>query len=358
MGTKDDCICMVIGWPDTWSKGAEKFFGWCHDVGIIKDRYFKVGHASMCLIHKERKTVEYFDFGRYTCDKGMGRARGMNTDPNLKINLKAEIDKQGKVTNIQAIVDYLFKIVRYTHGEGVIYFSMYDKLDYEKTMEFVDEIQQQGSVKYTTFAPNSTNCSRFVCGALMAGTSSKWDRIKLFLTPTVRASPVGTAVDVGYQTNVYRQADIDSPLENFKMSRWGNFKLLWNNTKGNFVGEKVIRPNLIEAIERPSNVRESAQWLGGLGEGNWLDIRPEFIHGKSVIRATSYYHDGVVNYDTIVQAKEEGAFNEKEAFEVVYDCSRLFVTVKQNGNKVRLYLVDDYESYSKKQINKTVSTWN
>ena len=357
MAQKNDCICMVIGWPETWSKGAEKFFGWCHDVGIIKDRYFKVGHASMCLIHKEHKTIEYFDFGRYTCDAGMGRARGKNTDPSLVINLKADIGSDGKVKNIQEIVDYLFDIVHYTHGEGVIYFSMYDKMNYKKSMKFVDDIQQQGSVRYTTFAPGSTNCSRFVCGTLMAGTSSLWDRIKLFLTPTFRASPVGTAVDVGYQSKVYRQVDKDSPLENFKMGRWGNLKLLWNNTKGNFVGEKIIRPNLINAVERPENVPEKAQWLGGLGEGNWIYIRNESLGTSSVTRATSYYYNGEVNYDTIVQVKEGESFDKEKAFEVVYDCSRLFVTVKQNGKKLRLYLVDDYQNLKENKINKTASTW-
>ncbi len=356
MAQKDDCICMVIGWPDTWSKGAEKFFGWCHDVGIIKDRYFKVGHASMCLIQKDTGKIEYYDFGRYTCDHGQGRARGANTDPNLEIKLKAEFDTDGKMTNIQELVNYLFTVVKYTHGEGVIYFSMYDKMNYAKTMEFVDNIQQQGSVRYTTFAPNSTNCSRFVCGAIMAGTSSTWDRIKLFLTPTLRASPVGTAVDVGYQSNVYKQDNLESPLENFKMSRLGNLSLIWNNTKGNFVGEKVIRPNLINAANRPQNVPESAQWLGGLGEGNWVDVFEENINDETFIRAISYYHDGEVNYDTIV-ADKKGAFRPNEKFDVVYDCSRLFVTVKQKGQKIRLYLVDDFINFQKK-TNKTVSTWN
>lgn len=151
MAQKDDCICMVIGWPDTWSKADSPFFKWFYDNGIFKDMYFKVGHASMCLIHKETKEVEYFDFGRYTCDNGMGRARGKNTDPSLAIKVKAEIDENEKVTNIQEIVDYLFNIVRYTHGEGVIYFSLYGKMNYAKTKDFIDDLQQKGSVRYTTF---------------------------------------------------------------------------------------------------------------------------------------------------------------------------------------------------------------
>lgn len=358
--TKDDCICMVIGWPDTWSKGVEPLFVAAHKYGIIKDLYFKVGHASMCLIHKETKKIEYFDFGRYTCAHKQGRARGMNTDPSLEITLKAKINDDGKVENVQEIVDYLFKIVRYTHGEGVIYFSLYDKMNYAKTMAFVNNIQEKGSVRYTTFLPASTNCSRFVCGAVMAGTSSFRDKMRLTFQPTYKASPIGTAIDVGYQSDIYRQENIDSPLENFKMTRWDNFKLLWNNTKGNLKGEKIFRPNLIDARERPSNVSEEAQWLGGLGEGNWVWIRPmETEDGEIVVRATSYYHDGEVNYDTIVSEKgNANHFSIRKSFEVTYDCSRLFVTVHQNNQKTRLYLIDDFESFSKqKSIKITSKAW-
>lgn len=363
MAQKDDCICMVIGWPDTWSKGDSKFFKWCYDTGIFKDQYFKVGHASMCLIHKETKEIEYFDFGRYTCDNGMGRARGKNTDPSLAINLKAEINEKGKVTNVQEIVDYLFRIVRYTHGEGVIYFSFYDKMNYAKTMAFVDDLQQKGSVKYTTFLPDSTNCARFVSDAVRAGTSSAWDSFKLLFTPTYKASPIGTAIDVGYQTNIYRQENLDTPLENFRMTRWDNIKFLWNSTKGNLTGEKVTRPNLIAAQERPSNVPKTAQWLGGLGEGNWVSIKEEEIGGELYIRAISYYHDGIVNYDTIVATRVGVAldgntpFDMNTPFEVTYDCNRLFVTVIQDGQKKRLFLIDDYASFQKKNIKKTVSSW-
>lgn len=337
---KENCIIMAIGWPNTWSKGAEKIFTWSYNNGIIKDRYFKVGHAAMCLIHKETKEVLYFDFGRYTCDKGQGRARGKNTDPKLTIQTKATFDAQGKVTNLQEIVNDLFNIVAYTHGEGVIYFSMYDKMNFEKTIQFIDNIQQQGSVRYTTFSPNSTNCSRFVAGAIMAGGTNWKDKVKLFFTPTLRASPVGTVVDVGYQSNVYRQENINSPLENFSMKRADYIKLLYDNIKGNFVGEKVERPDLIDAKIRPENVPHTATWLGGLGEGNWIYISP-LIQPHSY-RARAYYHDGTANYDIIVEDKTQ-SFDINKPYLITYDCSRLFVTTVQNNKRFLLRLIKDYE---------------
>ncbi len=349
---QEECIFMAIGWPETWSKGAEKFFGWCHDVGIIKDRYFKVGHAALCLIHKETQEVEYFDFGRYTCDKGRGRTRGQNTDPSLKIHTKAIFDEKGKIGNLEDIVNELFRNEKNTHGEGVIYFSLYDKIDYQKTKKFIKDLQDKGSVRYTTFAPNSTNCSRFVAGALMAGGTSTWDKIKLFFTPTLRASPVGTVCDVGYQSNVYRQKSLESPLENFPMGRLGNLKLLWDNVKGNFVGEKVIREDLIEANERPKNVSENAEWLGGLGEGIWIDLRED---ENGDIRATSYYYDGRVNYDILVNLDENQLFDIHQKFKITYDCSRLFVTIQQNGKKMRLYYKEDVKNKGEEKLFTSVS---
>ena len=205
----------------------------------------------------------------------------------------------------------------------------------------------------------STNCARFVSDAIVAGSSSLKDKIKLILTPTFKASPVGTAIDVGYQSNIYRQRDIDSPLENFKMTRWDNIKMLWHCTKGNLRGEKIVRTDLVDAQARPANVPEKAQWLGGLGEGNWVLIDPIKLDGEeNAIRATSFYHDGVINYDTIVAAKNNNVdFDINSPFEVVYDCTRLFVTVKQNGKKIRLDLVDDFETYSKQKSIKTATAW-
>lgn len=339
----DNAICMVIGWPETWSKGAEKFFGWCHEVGIIKDRYFKVGHAALCLIHKDTGEIQYFDFGRYTCDHGMGRVRGSNTDPHLNIPLQAEFDPSGQIANLKEITRFLFSITRYTHGDGMIYFSLYHKMDWAKSLAFVDDLQQQGSVRYTTFAPNSTNCSRFVLGTLLAGSSSAKDKAKFVLTPTLRASPVGTVVDAGYESGVYRQQSAQEALEHFQMGRMGNIKLIFNNIKGNFSGEKVVRPDLIDKGEQPENVPQAAKWLGGLGEGNWIHLRAE----EAVIRATAYYHDGSLNYDTVV-ADSESRFNPQSPHEITYDCNRLFVTVLQAGQRIRLRLVEDYPQYAKR----------
>ncbi len=355
----DNCICMVIGWPDTLAKGAEKFMTWCHKVGIIKDVYFKVGHAAMCLIHKETGKIEYFDFGRYTCDTGQGRARGMNTDPALEIKVKAKIDQNGKMINVQELVDFLFKIDRFTHGEGQIYFSLYGKMNYEKTMEYVDHIQQQGSVRYTTFMANSTNCSRFVCDAIIAGSSVEKDKRRLVYTPTYKASPIGNAVDVGYESNVYRQKDIDSPLENFKMTRWDNLKLIWNNNTRNFKGKKIVRPNKIDEVPRHESILGNAEWLGGLGEGNWVSITPVIYKGQACFRATAQYEDGMINYDTIVKAKDTEV-DSNLPFSVTYDCSRLFVTILQANKKIRLFWLKDYKDVNTKLINtpnSKISIW-
>ncbi len=358
---KDDCICMIIGWPDTYAKSAEKIFTWFYDIGVIKDPFFKAGHASMCIIHKESKEIEYFDFGRYTSDEGLGRARGKNTDPHLEIKVKARIDENGKLGNLQELVDFLFTISRFTHGEGVIYFSLYDKMNYAKTIKFIDDIQQKGSMPYTTFLPNSTNCARFVCGALLAGSSVRRDKVRLLITPFIRASPIGNAIDVGYQSNIYRQRSLESPLENFKMTRWDNVKLLWSNMVDNLKGEKKIYPEPPQKpIKQSDDIPENAHWLAGLGEGNWISITPLEFDGQTCFRAVAQYEDGLVNYDTIVKAEKEDEVDPSLPFEVAYDCSRLFVSIKQNGKKIRLYWLKDYQDVNKnliRKLNTSISTW-
>ncbi len=344
---KEDCICVPIGWPDTWSKGGDKILKLLYKLNISKDQYYKVGHAAMLIIHKETGYVEYFDFGRYTTHPDNGRVRSEETDPGLHIPIQAELEGE-KIKNLIEIVDYLFTISHITHGYGMIYFSLYPYMNYEKVKAFTDDLISKGSVRYTTFGPASTNCARFILGALLAGGTRRYDKIKGVLCPTFRASPVGTAVDFGYESDVFRKKDSESELENFPMSRWDNFKLLWDSVKVNLKGEKktIERNNHLNPEPLHEDLDPSVQWLGGLGEGYWLRIRT--LQNK-LYRITAYYPDSVINYDTVV-VDESGTFDIDENYKFVWDCSRMFITIEQNNTKYKMDLVEDFVEWEKKHL--------
>jgi hypothetical protein len=306
-----------------------------YKVGLLKSQYFRVGHAGMMLIPKSTGIPEYFDFGRYTTRLGWGRVRGAETDPTLRMEVRADFDKHGIIRNAEEISDYLLSRPHATHGDGIIYFSFYYKMNYALAKAHIQGLQQRGSVRYTTFTPNATNCSRFVCGSILAGGTSPKDKLKLLLTPTLRASPVGTVVDVGYESGVFRQKP-DGKLENFNMTRMDNLALLYKNMKGSFTSEAHSwqTGHFFDPFERPANVPESAQWLGGQGEANWILLSPWGEDGR--LRATAYYPDGRLSYDIIVKPQGNQNIDPDRPHQFIHDCTRIFVTVKQDGRQVRL----------------------
>lgn len=346
---QSDCFCIPIGWPDTWSLGEDQFLRWLYKWGISKDKYYKVGHAAMLLIQRSTGYVEYFDFGRYTTDPKRGRVRSEITDPLLHIPIQAKIQAD-RIVNLEVIIDYLFTITRVTHGYGVLYCSVYPKMNYASTKQFTDNLIQKGSIRYTTFAPKSTNCARFVVGALLAGSTNRFDRLKLQLPLTLKGSPVGTAVDVGYISGIFRKEKKEAKLEHIEMNRWDNIGLLWSGLKGNLKGKKrtIERNNHLKAEALPTNVAHHAQWLGGLGEGVWLCL---FKLKNNKYRVQGFYHDGELNYDIIV-SDDSGLFDANLPFQFVYDCSRLFICLSQNGKIFKMPFFKDYQSVSQSIISK------
>ena len=118
---------LVLAWPDTFVKHSDewlcKVLPW---VGLGTRTAIKAGHAALVLIENKTGACAYYDFGRYITPKGMGRVRGVTTDAELEIPMKAHICEDGIIENLSDILRWLAAHPDKTHGEGRLVASVCD----------------------------------------------------------------------------------------------------------------------------------------------------------------------------------------------------------------------------------------
>lgn len=248
-------FAIALAWPELYCKQAG---GW-YDIplnflGITKNNYYKVGHAAIVLINGENLTAHYFDFGRYHAPYGYARARCAETDTELNLKTKPLVDvSRGEILNFTEFLVEL-QSSNVFHGEGTLYAS-YTCIQFEHAFAKAMEMVEKSPMKYGPFQYKGSNCSRFVCDVLNAGSLNLLEWLKLNflipLTPTtltnVRALP--------HQTTM--QKIHDTPT---------------------FIPVKLTKQQLKSTLtppKLPKHLPSSAQWLAGEGVGSWFVIKHE-----------------------------------------------------------------------------------
>jgi len=99
--------------------------------------------------------------------------RGANTDAELEIPFAAQINKQGALLNHAEFALWLDANPQRTHGEGRLLTSVCDAVDYQKANLFIENLQAEGSIPYSAFGKNGSNCARFVTDTILAATEDK-----------------------------------------------------------------------------------------------------------------------------------------------------------------------------------------
>ena len=75
-------IIVILSYPDTvvrpayWELSSKIW----PLIGIGGKHAIQAGHAALLLIHKNKKEINYFDFGRYITTYGNGRVRSKEND--------------------------------------------------------------------------------------------------------------------------------------------------------------------------------------------------------------------------------------------------------------------------------------
>lgn len=177
-----------LAWPNAYVYGAG---GWYDPMmtllGMAKDGKYRVGHSAVLLINSKNGKVHYFDFGRYHTPLGFGRVRNEDTDHEIKVDSKAKIS-DNRIDNIEEILLEISSN-NATHGQGVMYASVLEVVNFEAGFAYAKKIQAKGSVAYGPFVQDGTNCSRFVASVMRASTASIIKRFRLKFPICLSPSP-------------------------------------------------------------------------------------------------------------------------------------------------------------------------
>jgi hypothetical protein len=207
-----DAIIM-LAWPET---PAIQVGSWYEPVmkllGFNKNGYYKAGHSALVLVNRSTTKLHYFDFGRYHTPVKHGRVRNQDTDPNLKITLKANFDAKNEIINLDKILIHLSRQKDF-HGHGKMYASVYYGIDYNKAYRFAKEQQNKGTIPYGPFAYNGTNCSRFTSRVFRAGAGNLYKKFQSILPLSLTQTPLGNVL-IAANNNFFYEVENNSIKDN------------------------------------------------------------------------------------------------------------------------------------------------
>lgn len=330
-------LALVIAWPDVTARGDEKWMKVLKTLGVVKNLNFKVGHAAIILVRRATGGMVYYDFGRYITPRGYGRARSASFDPRLSLHTRAVFTKNGNINNISAIVKELHQMENATHGGGRMFFSVAKGISYNDAVAFANQLVDRGPVKYGAIAKGNNSCSRFVAQTLLAGIPPGHPGRKQLLFPeSGKPSPMSNVVNAVTDRTVY--CHYDGSIITKTINRWQSFQFQINLLQHNFSASKARSlpcdqtPGSIDEPVRPFHLPQSAQWLGGIGEGAWfaLEKNPE----TDTYYVTKYASQGDKEYRVSCAAVTAVDLNTPYRF--TYDLHHQRHTLLQGGLKIVL----------------------
>ncbi len=333
-------LVIIVAWPDATMRGDERWMMFFKKLGLVKNLNFKVGHTAVILVDSQTKDLLYYDFGRYISPRGHGRARSVESDPRLRLDTKAEIDAGNKIRNLKEIIVELDSLREVTQGVGRIFFSVAEGVSIQLARQYADGLVRAGSSPYGAVARGNNNCSRFITRLLIKA-SQKYHFFHSIRYPeTIKASPMSNVVNVRADRRIYSYEEGEG-MRFLRMNRFASFWFLLRQLKDNVSSRlAALLPDdeiigAMEAGARPGQLPETAQWLGGVGEGAWYTLEAYDHHGHFLV--SRFTGQGEQEYSQVFYTQEP--FDAQRPFQIAYDSHLLFTTVQQEGRRIRLHAI-------------------
>ncbi len=294
--------------------------------GLGKNGIIKAGHAAFVLIENKTGIAEYYDFGRYITPQGKGRVRSAITDVELEIPFKAKFTTDGELANVDEFLLWLEKHPEKTHGSGRLVASVCDCIFYDKAKAYVLETQNKGSIPYSTFRKEGSNCSRIVTDTLLESTDNSKIRIPLLRNKMFTPSPLG----------------------NVEKSRLGN--PIYQVEKGELIvyPGSVFRENLTNYFDKkipkmmnnhvvnPKGFLKNAHFLDGIGSSAYF-VMNSCDFDDDLYEIIRYTECGEKDFKGLFSANSR--FDITKEFSFVYDSNCKYCHVEQDGDTIRFDLV-------------------
>ena len=289
-------------------------------VGLGTRTHIKAGHAALVLIENSTGKAQYFDFGRYITPLGKGRVRGANTDVELEIPFTAKIENE-KLKNLDNFLIWLDAHPEKTHGSGRLVASLCEAINYEKAIEYILDIQSQGSIPYKAFGKIGSNCSRLVTETILASTNEKAIIKRLSRNKKFTPSTIGN-VEKSTSDVVYEVFD-------GKVSIFNSTALRENLT--NYFDKKVNMPQYNAA--HITSLPEGSQLLTGIGSSAYFHLK--FLTDTTA-EITRYTEEGIIDFEGVTQIPK--GFENTQEYKFVYDSHCAFCTIEQGGTNFHFTL--------------------
>ncbi|MCA5004165.1 DUF6695 family protein [Sphingobacterium bovistauri] len=344
MNTDYRDFAIILTWPDATIRGDEKWMMFFKKIGLVKNLNFKVGHTGVVIVNHQNGEMYFYDFGRYITPRGYGRARSKNSDPLLDISMKAVISNN-KIANIEEIIRLFEDLKPAMYGDGKLYFSIVEGINFEKAKAYGDECVEQGTFPYGAVAKNNNNCSRFITRMLMKSSTKYhfWHYINL--PETIKSSPVSNLVNTAEDRIIYSYLP-DEGIKSFKMNRFQSFWFLVKQLSDNVSHKKsALFPNdlIIGGMNyrsKPITLPKEAMYLGGVGDGAWYTISSADNINQFIVKR--FASSGKLEYVVLGESVEP--IDLSTPYQITYDSHLLFTHIEQNNKKIRINHLERLEN--------------
>ncbi|GAA4108558.1 hypothetical protein GCM10022393_04780 [Aquimarina addita] len=314
-----------LAFPDTFVRFSDEKY--VNDllqlVGLGKNGIIKAGHAALVLIENSTGNADYFDFGRYITPPGKGRVRSASTDVELKIPFKARFAEDGTLSNVKEFLLWLESHPEKTHGSGRLVASVCDYINYDKALSYVLDLQSRGSIPYSTFRKEGSNCSRIVTDTLLVSTDVAKIRIPLLRNKLFTPSPLGNVQKASMGTKIYQ-------VENGVLQAYPASVFKENLT--NYFDKRI--PVLNKNVD-PPELAKTAHFLSGIGSSAYFTVKMSEV--QSLMEISRYTESGEEDFRGLFKATSKFDISKKHQF--TYDSHCQYCHIKQEDKIIKLEVV-------------------
>ena len=330
----NDGIILTLAYPETIVSHAEEWYSpFLKYLFVGNKKHVRAGHAALVLIDKSTGILEYHDFGRYITSSPNGRVRGRETDFELHFPITADL-AHDEIKNIEDILKFLATHPKLTHGDGKLYASVCNAIDYKKARHHITAQQNKGFIRYAAFIKDACNCARFVTDSLIASLTDTTIKSALIKSKKFTPSTIGNVVIADTENDVYVVSETGD-IREFKSSVSKENRRLFLD------GLKNYNPSLIGTLEPKHNDTKSdhAQWLSGIAAGAWFEIHGLNKQTEFRFRRISPY--GHIDCDGIYRVNSE-CFDISADYQFIHYSNCRFFHIKQNDKTYRFEFQENF----------------
>jgi hypothetical protein len=295
-------------------------------VGIANRGLLPFGHAALILVNVNDGELVYAAFGEYgSAPVGFGKVKSSMTNPELELDVRAEIDSEVGIANINNILSYLA-----THPDdipvvGTINAAVIRNVSYANARKCIDDIVYREAVPYGALSVSKMTCNSFVYKVVSSALKNRWIKLRLMLMNTPFITPLGCVLFAP-------RRDIYAVTTDGNVHAYAGRRIV--DLLGFYLPRGALHSLPLRKKIRPT---ENAQWLGTIFEGRWFEL---VTHNSDtgIYRITAFLPSSEQVFDLLFAVNDK-TFDPLQEYRFDFVCDALRCHVVQNGKRYRFEAV-------------------